>query len=170
MNEMPGSDDVLVYVGLGSNLAQPISQVRSGMAALKQLAQTQVEACSSLYASAPVGVTAQPDFVNAVCRLRTALRPEVMLQCLLDIEQTHGRLRQGAKGEPRTLDLDLLLYGEQEICTPHLTVPHPRLHERAFVLYPLSEIDPTIVVPRRGRVADLLVQCTDQRVQLLENG
>ncbi len=162
-------NDVLAYVGLGSNLADPVGQVRAGMAALQELADTRVTRCSSLYRSAPVGIREQPDFINAVCGLRTRLRPEALLQDLLAIERQQGRTRDGERGGPRTLDLDLLVYGQEIRHTGDLILPHPRLHERAFVLYPLLEIDPEMVIPGRGRVADLTAACADQKVEKIES-
>ncbi len=178
---------VTAYIGLGSNLADragqtlvprgpgfvrpctsPADMVRAGMEALAGLAQTRVETCSSLYRSAPIGLTAQPDFVNAACRVRTELAAPALMQALLDIEHRHGRVRDDVKGGPRTLDLDLLLYGAEILDASGLTVPHPRLHERAFVLQPLHELDATLAVPGRGRVADLLAACRGQRVERLE--
>lgn len=158
---------VTAYIGLGSNLADPVAQVRAGMDALADLPRTRVEARSSFYASAPVGIVAQPDFVNAACRVRTELPARTLMQSLLEIEQQHGRVRGGEKGGPRTLDLDLLLYGAEILNEPDFVVPHPRLHERAFVLYPLHELDAELAIPGRGRVADLLAACHDQRVERL---
>lgn len=158
---------VTAYIGLGSNLAEPVAQVRAGMDALASLPRTRVEACSSFYASAPVGITAQPDFVNAACRVRTELPARTLMQSLLEIEKQHGRVRGAEKGGPRTLDLDLLLYGAEILNEPDLVVPHPRLHERAFVLYPLCELDAQLVIPGRGRAVDLLAACHDQRVERL---
>jgi len=153
-----------VYIGLGSNLDDPAAQVRSGLNAIAKLDQTRLETCSSMYRSAPVGLRAQPDFVNAVCRVKTSQPPELLLQNLLEIERVHGRIRQGERGGPRTLDLDLLIYGTQTINLPEITVPHPRLHERAFVLYPLLEIDPDLVIPGKGRASDWLARCADQSI------
>jgi 2-amino-4-hydroxy-6-hydroxymethyldihydropteridine diphosphokinase len=158
------------YVALGSNLDDPIAKVMSGLAALSSLPRTRLERSSGLYRTAPVGMVEQPDFINAVCRLRTALEPTVLLERLLAIEAQHGRSRNGSKGGPRTLDLDLLLYEDLVITTPNLVLPHPRLHERAFVLYPLAELDPAVVVPGRGRVSRLLQRCGAQRVHRLESG
>lgn len=160
--------DVTAYIGLGSNLAGPAAQVRAGVAALAALPQTKVEACSSLYTSAPVGLANQPDFVNAACCVRTALPARAFMQALLDIEKQQGRVRGAAKGGPRTLDLDLLLYGDFVLNEFALTLPHPRLHERAFVLCPLCELDAGLVIPGRGRAADLLAACAGQRVERLE--
>ena len=168
MSTDKGRDVVVVYVGLGSNLDDPVARVRAGVSALEQLPQTRLEACSSFYASAPVGIQAQPDFINAACRLQTALEPDTLMRGLMDIEQAHGRVRVGEKGGPRTLDLDLLLFGAQIIHSEALTVPHPRLHERAFVLYPLSELDPSLEIPGQGRASDLLARCADQIVRKLE--
>ncbi len=155
------------YVGLGSNLQDPVLQVRAGLSALAALADTTLDACSSLYRSDPVGLREQPEFVNAVVRLCTAFAPLALLEALLAIEQRHGRTRTGAKGGPRTLDLDLLLYDGLVLAMPDLQLPHPRLHERAFVLYPLAELQPALVVPGRGRVRELARLCTGQRVQRL---
>ena len=159
----------LAYIGLGSNLGDPAAQVRAGMAALARLAETRVESCSSLYRSAPVERQDQPDFINAVCRVRTGLAPAALMQHLLEIESQHGRVRRGDKGGPRTLDLDLLLYGSEAIRSADLTVPHPRLHERAFVLYPLHEIEPDLIIPGRGALRELLTGCAGQRVERIES-
>ncbi len=164
----PSHGDARAYIGLGSNLDDPVAQIRSGVAALARMAETRVEACSSLYHSAPVGRQDQPDFVNAVCRVRTGLAPAALMHDLLEIESQHGRERRGEKGGPRTLDLDLLLYGGEAIQSAALTVPHPRLHERAFVLYPLSELEPDLVIPGHGSLRELLAGCTGQRVQKMD--
>ncbi len=160
---------VRAFIGLGSNLDDPVAQVHSAVTALAGLAQTSVEVCSSLYRTAPVGRRDQPDFINAVCRVRTGQAPVALMRSLLEIEQMHGRVRQGDRGGPRTLDLDLLLYGDQTIQTAELTVPHPRLHERAFVMYPLHEIEPDLIVPGHGALRELLAKCTGQRVERLKD-
>jgi 2-amino-4-hydroxy-6-hydroxymethyldihydropteridine diphosphokinase len=126
--------------------------------------------CSSLYRTEPVGVGAQPDFVNAVCILETGLSPHALLDALLDIERLHGRKRDGTSGQPRSLDLDLLLHGDRRAAGTRLTLPHPRLHERAFVLYPLAEIAPGLDVPGRGTVESLLPACQGQRIERLSPG
>jgi 2-amino-4-hydroxy-6-hydroxymethyldihydropteridine diphosphokinase len=161
------SQPVRAYVALGSNLAGPVQQVRAGMAALEQLPETDVVRCSSLYRTAPVGVIAQPDFINAVCAIDTGLAPQPLMRHLLAIERAHGRVRGVQAGAARTLDLDLLLYGDAEFDTPEVTLPHPRLHERAFVLYPLSEVAPQLAVPGRGSVTELLRRCGGQAVERL---
>ncbi len=159
----------LAYIGLGSNLEQPIQQIHAGIAALAQLPQTQIVVYSSFYRSAPVGMTAQPDFVNAVCTIETKLAAADLMRRLLQLENKHGRTRAAGKGGPRTLDLDLLLYESDILATAELTLPHPRMHERAFVLAPLAEIAPGLAIPGRGAVTTLLRACADQRVERLES-
>lgn len=153
-----------VYIGLGSNLDMPVEQVRRGMTALRQLPESHVVRCSALYRTAPVGITTQPDFINAVCAVESRLAPDAMMRRLLAIEHAQGRTRGPIPGGPRTLDLDLLLYDDLEFRSPEVTLPHPRLHERAFVLYPLYEIAPTLYVPGRGPIAELLGRCENQGV------
>jgi 2-amino-4-hydroxy-6-hydroxymethyldihydropteridine diphosphokinase len=143
------------YVALGSNLDDPEAQVERGFAALAALPHTVLDARSRSYRTPPWGVADQPDFTNAVARLQTSLPPRELLDALLVIETRAGRAR-GVRYGPRTLDLDLLLYGDYAIREPGLAVPHPRLHERAFVLLPLADIAPGLDVPGKGRVADLL--------------
>jgi 2-amino-4-hydroxy-6-hydroxymethyldihydropteridine diphosphokinase len=145
----------IAYVALGANLADPVAQVEGALAELDSIPGTRVTARSSLYLTAPVGLTQQPDFVNAAARLETSLGPVPLLDALLEIEKGHGRVRS-VPNAPRTLDLDLLLHDDSVIDTARLTLPHPRLHERAFVLVPLAEIAPDAEVPGRGRVRDLL--------------
>ena len=150
----------LAYVALGANLENPAMQIRRAMQELEQVTDTRVTAQSSLYRTVPVGFLDQPDFVNAVARVETRLSPRAMLEALLAIENLHGR-RRAQPNAPRTLDLDLLLYGSQVIDEPGLQVPHPRLHQRGFVLVPLAEIAADAMVPGRGRVGELLklVEC-----------
>ena len=143
------------FVALGSNLGGPVAQVNAGFAALDTLPATRVVARSSLYRSAPAGYPDQPDFINAVAAVETALAPRALLEGLLAIERGHGRVRDFPNA-PRTLDLDVLLYGDLRLHEHGLTIPHPRLHERAFVLLPLAEIAPQRVIPGRGRVSELL--------------
>lgn len=143
------------YVALGSNLDDPVSQVNAGYAALPRLPSTRLIARSALYRTAPVGYADQPDFVNAVAEVETALSPRALLDALLAVERSHGRLRDFPNA-PRTLDLDVLLYDDLQLREPGLTIPHPRMHERAFVLVPLAEIAPQCVIPGRGKVAELL--------------
>lgn len=152
-----------VFIALGSNLDDPAGKVKQGFAAISRLRGTRLAAQSSLYASAPVGYADQPDFINAVAEVETALAPRALLDALQAIEREHGRERRFRDG-PRTLDLDLLLYGEQRIDEPGLSLPHPRMHERAFVLAPLVEIAPGSVIPGKGPAADWLARCTDQTI------
>jgi 2-amino-4-hydroxy-6-hydroxymethyldihydropteridine diphosphokinase len=154
---------VRAFVGLGANLGEPEAQVRRACDALRALPDTRLLAASSLYRSAPVGVGTQPDFVNAVAEIETELGPGALLEELLKIEVRFGRARTFPNA-PRTLDLDLLLYGAQIVAEPGLTVPHPRMHERAFVLAPLAEIAPEAVVPGKGTAAKLLAACKGQDV------
>ena len=154
------------YIGLGANLGDPRAALREAIEALAALPDTSLCASSSLYRTAPVDAVG-PDFLNAVVHLETRLAPHALLAALQRIEQVHGRERP-YRNAPRTLDLDLLLYGDQSIDSPTLTVPHPRLHERAFVLLPLAEIAPALVVPGRGTVAELLVPLPGQRIDRLE--
>lgn len=161
---MPSKVPLSAFVGLGANLGEPEAQVRRAIAALRRLPRTRLVAASSLYRSAPVGVGEQPDFVNAVAEVETTLSARELLDELLAIEARFGRERP-APGAPRTLDLDLLLYGDQVIAEPGLAVPHPRMHERAFVLAPLAEIAAEISVPRKGGVRTLLAACGNQKVQ-----
>ena len=151
------------YVALGSNLAQPEAQVNQAFDALARLPDSHLVARSSLYRSAPVGYADQPDFINAVARIETRLAPHDLLQSLLGIELECGRVRE-FRNAPRTLDLDLLLYEDLQFHEPGLTLPHPRMHERAFVLLPLLEIDPECAIPGRGQAHDWLVQCDDQSI------
>jgi len=149
------------FIALGSNLGDPGSKVRQGFAALAELPQTRLVTASSLYRSAALGHADQPDFVNAVAQLSTGLAPQALLAALLAVEQRFGRERS-FRNAPRTLDLDLLLYDAQTIDEPGLVVPHPRMHERAFVLAPLVEIAPACVIPGRGPAADWLARCAGQ--------
>ena len=146
---------VTAYVALGANLQNPAAQVMAGFKALAALPRTRLIAQSSLYRTAPVGYAGQPDFINAVGAVETTLSPRELLEALLTIELNHGRVREFANA-PRTLDLDVLLYGELKVHEEGLTIPHPRMHERAFVLVPLAEIAPHCMVPGRGTVVDLL--------------
>ena len=159
---------VTVYVGLGSNLGDSVRTLKSAITALEQTSLPGSMGCSSLYRTAPIGFLDQPDFINAVCRLETPLNAVELLQSLLQIERDHGRRRSGSANEPRTLDLDLLLYGGQEVSVDGLQVPHPRLHERAFVLYPLLEIAPDLVIPGRGPVRDLATDCEGQSIARID--
>lgn len=158
---------VHAYIGLGSNLNQPRQQVEAALKELDALPKTCCIARSRLYRSAPMGPQDQPDYINAVAVLNTALNPHRLLTELQAIEQRHNRVRKRRWGE-RTLDLDLLLYGDLKIATVALTIPHPGLQERAFVLYPLAEIAPDVIVPGQGRAAELAARCSPLGLQRLE--
>lgn len=135
-----------VFLGLGANLGDRGGALRSALAALERLPDLRLRAVSTARRTAPVGGPPQPDFVNAAARFECALPPRLLLDCLQAIERRHGRVRREANG-PRTLDLDLLLYGAGRLSAPGLEVPHPRLHERLFVLEPLAELAPRLPLP-----------------------
>jgi 2-amino-4-hydroxy-6-hydroxymethyldihydropteridine diphosphokinase len=151
------------YVALGANLGNPAATVRAAFAALANLPESRVVRTSSLYRTAPVGILEQPEFVNAVAELATTLAPEALLDALLEVEQRFGRVRAERNG-PRTLDLDVLLYDDRQLDLPRLTLPHPRLHLRAFVLYPLAEIAPGLRLPGRGSVDAWLPAVANQGI------
>lgn len=154
------------YVGLGANLGDAQGALAAALRALTALPATRVVAVSSLYRTAPID-SSGPDYLNAVAALDTGLEPEDVLQSLLDIEARHGRERP-YRNAPRTLDLDLLLHGERQLHTPALTLPHPRLHERAFVLRPLLELAPALEAPGLGPLAPYLDRVADQRIERCE--
>ncbi|WP_332672664.1 2-amino-4-hydroxy-6-hydroxymethyldihydropteridine diphosphokinase [Aromatoleum sp.] len=154
------------YVALGANLGDARETLEAALRALGELPDTQLVARSSLYRTAPVGISGQPDYINAVAALDTALSPQALLDALLALEARHGRTREFPLAA-RTLDLDLLLYGDRVIDLPALQVPHPRMHLRAFVLMPLAEIAPALSLPGRGAVADLLPDVSGQPVERL---
>lgn len=159
---------VTAYVALGSNLDDPAAQLRRGLDALAALPDTVLVRSSSFYRSAPVGYADQPDFVNAVAELRTALAPRALLDALLEIERRHGRVRDFPNA-PRTLDLDIVAYGALTVSEPGLAIPHPRLHERAFVVVPLEEIAPDALLPGLGTARELAARVERSSVQRLEH-
>jgi 2-amino-4-hydroxy-6-hydroxymethyldihydropteridine diphosphokinase len=158
----------LVYIGLGSNLADPRAQVEGGLRALAGLADTPLVRRSRLYRSAPWGMADQPEFVNAVAQIETALSPQLLLDALLAIERQAGRERDATRWGPRVLDLDILVYADLTVDMPGLHVPHPHLHERAFVLMPLCEIAPDLNIPGMGRVDTLLARLDTATCRALE--
>ena len=157
----------VAFVGLGANLGEPARQVREAFRELDAIPHTRVVRASSLYRSQPLGYAEQPSFVNAVAQLETGLPAERLLAELQALEAAHGRRRSFANA-PRTLDLDLLLFGNAVLDTEKLKLPHPRMHERAFVLLPLVEIAPDAGVPGRGLAKTLLEKCTNQGVEKLD--
>ena len=157
------------YIGIGSNLGDPIRQVRRAFQALTGILASGYVAQSPLYRTAPVGgPPGQPDYINAVVALDTGLTPQQLLMALQTLELAHGRTRTARWG-PRTLDLDLLLYDRLVSDDPRLTLPHPRLHERAFVLYPLRDIAPDLDIPGHGPLAGLLARCPPQAITRLDS-
>ena len=154
----------LANVGMGANLGDPKTQLDAAWQAFDRVPQTRPLARSSVYRSSRIGYANQPDFFNCVAKLDTALGARELLSELQQIEDRLGRVRS-FRDAPRTIDLDLLLYGTQTIDAPDVKVPHPRMHQRAFVLAPLVELEPGVEVPGRGAAADLLRACTDQHLE-----
>ena len=163
------SDPVRAYVGLGGNLGDVGSTFMEAIFVMDSLPQTSVRAQSKLYRSPPWGRTDQPEFINAVVELQTRLAARVLLDYLLDVETRFGRVRSDAdKWGPRTLDLDLLVFGEQSMDQPGLHLPHPNVHERAFVLVPLAEIAPNLQIPGQGSVDELLASADASGIVAIE--
>ncbi|CAH9018850.1 2-amino-4-hydroxy-6-hydroxymethyldihydropteridine diphosphokinase [Candidatus Nitrosacidococcus sp. I8] len=147
-----------VYIGLGGNLDCPKSHISQGLIELNHLPNTKYIICSSFYQSKPMGPQDQPDYINAVAKIITMLTPENLLLCLQQIEKNHQRIKTRHWGE-RTLDLDILLYEDIQLKTVRLTIPHPRMHERGFVMYPLEEIAPHLIIPSMGHIRELIPHC-----------
>ncbi len=144
-----------VFIGLGSNLAHPVSQLERAIARLDEIPHARLTRISSFYETEPEGIKAQPNYVNAVAEMQTTQSPKAFFDALCAIEKAHHRIRL-EKGGPRTLDLDLLIFGDISLTGPDLIVPHPRMHERAFVLIPLYEIAPELYISGAGYVKDFL--------------
>jgi 2-amino-4-hydroxy-6-hydroxymethyldihydropteridine diphosphokinase len=144
------------YIGLGSNLNDPETQLSSATIALSKLPESELLACSSFYRSKPVGPQNQPDYINAVAKLDTELDAYVLLDLMQEIEKKQGRVRNTRRWGPRTLDLDLLLYGDESINEERLVVPHKEMHKRSFVLRPLYELEPHLEIPGLGKISELL--------------
>jgi 2-amino-4-hydroxy-6-hydroxymethyldihydropteridine diphosphokinase len=147
---------IRAFVGVGANLGEREATMRAALERLERIDGVRVVAVSGFRETDPVGVLDQPRFLNAAAAVETELAPRELLDALLAVERSLGRSRDGARYGPRTIDLDLLLYGEEIVDEPGLTVPHPRLHERPFALEPLHELDPELVVPGRGPLETLL--------------
>lgn len=164
--------ETTAYIALGANLGDPLATIRAAIDALRNMPGTAWVAASSLYRTAPVGLHDQPDFINAVVQLHVVVNNEpvlpaqTFLQQLFAIEERFGRVRS-VKNAARTLDLDLLLFGDVVSDDSFCTLPHPRLHERAFVLAPLAEIAPQLVIPGHGPVRQLLDACAHQQITRL---
>lgn len=153
----------LAFLGLGSNLGDRKSNIREALDRLSRNSDIRVKRVSSLYETAPVGVLDQPDFVNAVAAVETNLEPLELLRAVLDVEASMGRVRNSRWG-PRVIDIDVLLYDNVRMCTSELTIPHPRMMERAFVIAPLAEIAPDLDLPDGRKPGDVLSDLLDQRV------
>lgn len=159
---------VIAFVGLGGNVGAATTTLRAAIGDLSALPDTQLLRASRLYRTPAWGMEDQPDFVNAVAMLETQLAPQALLEHLLAIERIHGRSRNAdLRWGPRTLDLDLLLYGDAVIDEPGLHVPHPQLHKRAFALQPLVEIAPETVIPGIGRASDALAAMATTGIEAL---
>jgi len=154
-----------VYIGLGSNLALPEEQLQAACVSLAALPDSELIRCSSLYRSQPMGPQDQPDYVNAVALITTLLSPDTLLQQTQLIENQQGRIRKADRWGPRTLDLDMLLFGRQQINNDYLTVPHCGMKQREFVLYPLFEIAPDLILPCGDKLSDLVEKCPKNGLQ-----
>jgi len=153
------------FIALGSNLAHPRRQIAAALDALRRMRGVRVLTVSPSYVTAPIGGPLQPDYVNAVAEIETTLSPRALLAQMQRIERRQGRVRdRGSRNAPRTLDLDLLLYGARRMRTRNLIVPHPRMHERAFVLRPLADVAPAQTIPGRGLARRFLPAVRSQRI------
>lgn len=157
------------YIGLGANVGDPVAQIRTALEDLQSLPDTTRMSHSSLYRTAPVGPQDQPQFINAVACLETGLSAITLLRHMQDIENRHGRRRDGQRWGPRVLDLDLLLFGDERIREPELIVPHPEMTRRGFVLYPLVEIAPDIHIPGHGLAAERLNEVDHTGIERMED-
>jgi 2-amino-4-hydroxy-6-hydroxymethyldihydropteridine diphosphokinase len=155
---VPDTTPTRAYVGLGANLGPREGTLRRAVGLLASEDGVEVAAVSTLRETDPVGIVDQPRFLNGAVAVDTTLEPRRLLDVLLRIERELGRVRDGSRWGPRTVDLDLLLYGDEVVDEPGLRVPHPRLHERGFALEPLAELDPELEIPGRGRVSELLAR------------
>lgn len=168
-----------IYIGIGSNLDDPLAHVITAIHELGQLDGCQFLSASSLYKSRPLSSPAsppasnpmytgsQPDYINAVVAINTTKDELKLLDDLQDMEHRHGRVREGERWGPRTLDLDILLADDKIINHPRLIIPHPGLHQRSFVLYPLQEIAPDLIIPGHGSLQELIAQCDDEGLERL---
>ncbi|HAS8417787.1 TPA: 2-amino-4-hydroxy-6-hydroxymethyldihydropteridine diphosphokinase [Vibrio vulnificus] len=147
---------ITAYIAIGSNLADPVSQAKSAIEALNTLPKSRLLIASQLYSSSPMGPQDQPDYINAVAAIETELTPLELLDCTQAIELEQGRVRKEERWGPRTLDLDIILYGDEVIDSERLTIPHYGMKEREFVLYPLAEIAPNLTLPDGTELSQLL--------------
>lgn len=158
----------ITYIGIGANLNNPKKRVQIAIANLKKLPATTLRIYSSLYQSRPLGPQNQPDYINAVAALETALLPYELLRTLQEFEKQQGRQRNGERWGPRVIDLDILLYGDNRIQSDNLIIPHPQLTWRAFVLYPLAEIAKNLILPTGESILTLKSQCSVQSITRLK--
>jgi len=158
---------IRAYIGIGSNLDNPVAQVLEAVEEMEMIPDTILVARSSLYRGRPMGPEEQPDYVNAVVSLDTLLSADELLSALIAIEDMQGRTRDGEKWGPRIIDLDLLLYGNSTIDTATLTVPHPGMHERDFVIVPLEEVAGNVKIPGRGFLYSLINKCKSHSLKKL---
>ncbi len=159
----------IAYIALGSNLDDPVRQVGGALKTLDALPRSRLIGASGLYRSSPMGPADQPDYINAVAAIETQLQPLELLDALQAVEQAHGRVRKERWG-PRTLDLDLLLYGDWTIDEPRLQVPHPGLHQRNFVLLPLYDIAPGLVLPDGRKLSEIVAACSREGIVAVDEG
>ena len=157
----------IAYIGLGSNMNSPIKQIKSAIKSIEEIASTEITDVSSLYKSKPVGPQNQDDYINAVVKIETELMPYQLLECVQEIEKQHGRIR-GERWGPRVIDLDILMYGNEIMIDQKLTIPHPEIHNRSFVLVPLAEIDSDCEIPGKGSVSDLLATIDKSNIVQLQ--
>ena len=170
MTPLEAQAGTIAYIGLGSNLEDPVSQVQAARAAIAALRGVRETAFSGLYRSTAMGAPNQPDYVNAVMAVATTLSALDLLKALQAIELSQGRVRSGERWGPRTIDLDLLLYDQEQIALDILTVPHPGIREREFVLYPLAEIAPPgLLIPGQGALADLVRACPRRGITAIDH-
>lgn len=158
---------IRVYIGIGSNLDNPVAQVLEAVEELEMIPDTILAERSTLYSAKPMGPADQPDYVNAVVAMDTLLSADEIHKALIKIEDLQGRVREGEKWGPRIIDLDLLLYGNSTIDTATLTVPHPGMHERDFVIIPLEEVAGNLKIPGRGNLYSLINKCKSHSLKKL---
>jgi 2-amino-4-hydroxy-6-hydroxymethyldihydropteridine diphosphokinase len=158
---------IRVYIGIGSNLDNPVAQVLEAVEELEMIPDTILAERSTLYSARPMGPADQPDYVNAVVAMDTLLSADELHKALIRIEDLQGRVREGEKWGPRIIDLDLLMYGNSTIDTATLTVPHPGMHERDFVIIPLEEVAGNLKIPGRGNLYSLINKCKSHSLKKL---
>ncbi len=161
---------ITTYISIGSNLSNPVQQVKIALLGLSRLHYSQLVRQSRLYRSKPLGPADQPDFINAVCAVRTMLSPHELLLSLQNQERAQGRKRSKERWGPRTIDLDILLYGNEIIDEENLRIPHPGLFSREFVLYPLAEIAQDLILPSGESILTLRDRCPSNGIECLEEG